>query len=193
MNSSHLNFFLGQATAGLPPSPRWLKSAGRGRQACRRSIRRETRLQIHRFRTSSTTSPWMQLSSVRPIIGTRCRPSWRRTPEDVYCEKPLTVTVRARSRHSSRPAKQYRLSGWRQQRTEYGGKFRQAVECAMAESEEVKKVKMVSAPAVRCDLPIEAKRMLDWEMWLGPAPSAALTKSSARSKCTSTSRTAALP
>jgi len=66
-----------------------------------------------------------------------------------------------------------------QQRTEYGGRFRQAVECIRnGRIGEVKKVKIgVGNPAVPCDLPTETKpNGIDWKLWQGPAPDRGFNK-----------------
>ena len=80
--------------------------------------------------------------------------------KDVYCEKPLTVTVRA-ARETLKAARRNNIvfQVGSQQRTEYGGRFRQAVECVRnGRIGEVNKVKIgVGSPAVSCDLPTEPK------------------------------------
>jgi predicted dehydrogenase len=100
--------------------------------------------------------------------------------KDVYCEKPLTVTVRA-ARETLKAARRNNIvfQVGSQQRTEYGGRFRQAVECVRnGRIGEVNKVKIgVGSPAVSCDLPTEPKPDgIDWELWQGPAPERGFNK-----------------
>jgi len=100
--------------------------------------------------------------------------------KDVYCEKPLTVTVRA-ARETLKAARRNNIvfQVGSQQRTEYGGRFRKAVECIRnGRIGEVKKVKIgVGNPAVTCDLPTESKPDgIDWELWQGPAPERGFNK-----------------
>jgi predicted dehydrogenase len=66
-----------------------------------------------------------------------------------------------------------------QQRSEFGGRSRKAVECIRnGRIGEVKKVKIgVGNPAVFCDLPTERKPDgIDWELWQGPAPERGFNK-----------------
>jgi predicted dehydrogenase len=98
-----------------------------------------------------------------------------RAKKDIYCEKPLTVTVsEARAVvNASRSAGVVFQTG-SQQRTEFGGKFRTAVE--KVRSGRIGKVRRITVgvggPAKACDLSEEKVPVgIDWEMWLGPAPS----------------------
>ena len=99
--------------------------------------------------------------------------------KDVYCEKPLTVTVRA-ALETVKAARRNNIvfQVGSQQRTEFGGRFRRAVEFVRnGRIGEVKKVKIgVGGPAVACDLPAEVgPDGIDWEMWQGPAPKRAFS------------------
>ena len=94
--------------------------------------------------------------------------------KDVYCEKPLTVTIRAALETVKAARKHdivYQVGS--QQRTEFGGHFRKAVECIRnGRVGKVSKIKIgVGGAGVPCDLPAEKKPDgIDWDMWLGPAP-----------------------
>jgi predicted dehydrogenase len=94
--------------------------------------------------------------------------------KDVYCEKPLTLTV-----HEARvvidAVRKYArvLQTGSQQRTEFDGKFRQA--CEYVRSGRLGRILTVHAglggPSRPCDLPEEPPEPgLDWDLWLGPAP-----------------------
>lgn len=92
----------------------------------------------------------------------------------VYCEKPLTRTI-AEGRAVVQAARDNDIvfQTGSQQRTEYGGKFRTAVEYVRSgRIGELKKIYIgVGGPAVADDLPDEKLPPgIDWEMWLGPAP-----------------------
>jgi predicted dehydrogenase len=93
--------------------------------------------------------------------------------KDVYCEKPLTWSI-AQGRKiiaAVRRNKRVFQTG-SQQRTEFGGNFRKAVE--LVRNGRIGKVKTVrvgvGGPAVPCDLPEqEVPKGTDWDLWLGPA------------------------
>jgi len=92
----------------------------------------------------------------------------------VYCEKPLTRTI-AEGRDVVNAARKNNIvfQTGSQQRTEYGGKFRQAVEYVRnGRIGELKTVYIgVGGPPVPCDLPEQpVPEGTDWDMWLGPAP-----------------------
>ncbi len=94
--------------------------------------------------------------------------------KDVYCEKPLTVTIRA-ALETLKAARRndivYQVGS--QQRTEFRGHFRKAVECIRnGRVGKVTKIKIgVGGAAVPCDLPTEKKpEGIDWDLWSGPAP-----------------------
>ena len=92
----------------------------------------------------------------------------------IYCEKPLTRTL-GEGRAVVKAARENNVvfQTGSQQRTEYGGRFRKAVEYVRSgRIGELKKVYIgVGGPAVPDDLPNEPLPTgIDWEMWLGPAP-----------------------
>jgi predicted dehydrogenase len=100
--------------------------------------------------------------------------------KDIYCEKPLTVTVRA-ALETVKAARRNNIvfQVGSQQRTEFGGHFRKAVECVRnGRIGKVTKVKIgVGAPAIACDLPTEARPGgIDWGVWQGPAPDRGFNK-----------------
>jgi predicted dehydrogenase len=97
-----------------------------------------------------------------------------RAGRDVYCEKPLSLTI-AEGRamvHAAREKNIVFQTG-SQQRSEFGGKFRHAVELVRnGHLGDVQVVRVgVGGPAVPCDLPTEpVPDGTDWNFWLGPAP-----------------------
>lgn len=97
-----------------------------------------------------------------------------RSGRDVYCEKPLTLTIRE-AELSVATARRYRriVQTGSQQRSNVFGRFREAVE--LVRSGRLGKISRVTvgvgAPSKPCDLPGEAAEPgLDWELWQGPAP-----------------------
>jgi predicted dehydrogenase len=97
-----------------------------------------------------------------------------RAGKDIYCEKPLTHSI-AEGRRIVEEATKAKIvfQTGSQQRTEFGGFFRKAVE--LVRNGRIGKVKTihigVGGPAVPCDLPTQqVPEGTDWEMWLGPAP-----------------------
>ena len=92
----------------------------------------------------------------------------------VYCEKPLTRTVdEGRAVVNAARNNNIVFQTGSQQRTEYGGRFRQAVEYVRSgRIGDLKEVYIgVGGPAVADDLPDQKLPPgIDWEMWLGPAP-----------------------
>ncbi len=94
--------------------------------------------------------------------------------KDVYCEKPLTLTIEEAKRcvEAARKYKRIVQTG-SQQRSNVFGQFRQAVE--IIRSGRLGKIDRVTvgvgAPSVPCDLPEEElEPNLAWDMWLGQAP-----------------------
>ncbi len=97
-----------------------------------------------------------------------------RAKKDVYCEKPLSLTI-AEARAMVRAARDNDIvfQTGSQQRTEFSGNFRKAVEFVRSgRIGRVVRVRIgVGAPARPCDLPVEELPAgIDWEMWNGPAP-----------------------
>jgi predicted dehydrogenase len=97
-----------------------------------------------------------------------------RARKDVYCEKPLSLTI-AEGRAIVQAARDNNVvfQTGSQQRTEFGGRFRRAVEYVRSgRIGRVRTVRVgVGGPAVPCDLPAEQlPEGIDWEMWNGPSP-----------------------
>jgi len=97
-----------------------------------------------------------------------------RARKDVYCEKPLSLTI-AESRAMVRAARAHDIvfQTGSQQRTEFEGKFRKAVEYVRSgRIGRVRTVRVgVGAPPRPCDLPaLPTPAGVDWEMWNGPSP-----------------------
>lgn len=93
---------------------------------------------------------------------------------DVYCEKPLTRTI-AEGRMLVNAVKQNNIifQTGSQQRSEFGNRFRTAVEMIWAgRIGDLKTVRIgVGGPPVPCDLPTQpTPENLNWDLWLGPAP-----------------------
>jgi len=93
--------------------------------------------------------------------------------KDVYCEKPLTLTIAEAKRCIDAVRKHERvLQTGSQQRSSVFGPFRKA--CELIRSGRIGKIKQVTVgvggPSIWCDLgeePLEPG--LDWNQWLGPA------------------------
>lgn len=94
--------------------------------------------------------------------------------KDVYCEKPLTLTLREAQLCIEAVRKHNRVfQTGSQQRSNMFGSFRQAVEFIRSgRIGEVKSVTVgVGKPSRPCDLPEEPMEAgLDWDLWLGGAP-----------------------
>lgn len=94
--------------------------------------------------------------------------------KDVYCEKPLTLTIREAQLCVEAARKHQRVfQTGSQQRSSVFGQFRLA--CELIRSGRIGKVKTVhvgvGGPSKWCDLPEEPLEAgLDWERWLGQAP-----------------------
>jgi predicted dehydrogenase len=94
--------------------------------------------------------------------------------KDVYCEKPLTLTIREAQLCIQAVRKHQRVfQTGSQQRSNVFGPFREA--CEFIRSGRIGKVKTVrvgvGAPSRWCDLPEEPMEPgLDWNLWLGQAP-----------------------
>lgn len=97
-----------------------------------------------------------------------------RAGKDVYCEKPLSLTIsegRAMVEAARKHDRVFQTGS--QQRSEFGGLFRRAVELIRnGYIGEVKTVRVgVGGPAVTCDLPTEeCPEGTDWNFWNGPSP-----------------------
>jgi predicted dehydrogenase len=97
-----------------------------------------------------------------------------RAGKHIYCEKPLTHNVAEGRRivDEVKTAKVVFQTG-SQQRSEFGGHFRKAVEYVWnGRIGTLKTVRIgVGGPSRPCDLPAqEAPPGTDWDFWLGPAP-----------------------
>ena len=94
--------------------------------------------------------------------------------KDVYCEKPLTLTLAEAKRCIDAARKHNRVfQTGSQQRSNVFGPFRQAAE--IVRSGRLGKIKTVTVgvggPSKPCDLPEEEMEPgLAWDLWLGPAP-----------------------
>jgi predicted dehydrogenase len=103
-----------------------------------------------------------------------------RAKKDVYCEKPLSLTL-AEGRAMVNAARENNIvfQTGSQQRTEFKGYFRQAVEYVRnGRIGKVKTVRVGVGPAAKpCDLPAEPLPAgTDWEMWNGPSPQRAFNQ-----------------
>ncbi|MBI4583011.1 MAG: Gfo/Idh/MocA family oxidoreductase [Planctomycetes bacterium] len=94
--------------------------------------------------------------------------------KDIYCEKPLTLTIHEAKVIIDAVRKHRRVfQTGSQQRSEFGGLFRKA--CEYVRSGRIGKLLTVhvgvGGPSRWCDLPEEPLEPgLDWDLWLGPAP-----------------------
>ncbi len=97
-----------------------------------------------------------------------------RAGKHIYCEKPLTHNI-AEGRRIVDAVKKAKIvfQTGSQQRSEFGGHFRKAVEYVWnGRIGKVETVRIgVGGPAKPCDLPAEeVPDGTDWDLWLGPAP-----------------------
>lgn len=97
-----------------------------------------------------------------------------RAGKDVYCEKPLTLTI-GEAKHCLDAVRKHKrvLQTGSQQRSSVFGPFRKAAE--FIRSGRIGKIEKVTVgvggPSQFCDLPAEELEPgLDWNLWLGPAP-----------------------
>lgn len=101
-----------------------------------------------------------------------------RAGKDIYCEKPVAITVRESQslvEACRRFGRVYQAGT--QQRSEYGGKFRLA--CELVRNGRIGQLKEVYAyrqPGALCPTAWTSERQvpvppgLDWDLWLGPLP-----------------------
>ncbi|MFK7851507.1 MAG: Gfo/Idh/MocA family protein [Akkermansiaceae bacterium] len=93
---------------------------------------------------------------------------------DIYCEKPLTQNIAEGRLLVNAVAKNELIfQTGSQQRSEFGGNFRKAVEAIWAgRIGDLKTVRIgVGASPKPCDLPAEEQpENVNWDLWLGPAP-----------------------
>jgi predicted dehydrogenase len=91
----------------------------------------------------------------------------------IYCEKPLTHDVsEGRKIADAVAAAKVAFQTGSQQRSEFGGHFRKAVEYVWnGRIGKLKTIRIgVGDPAVPCDLPTQdVPKGTDWDMWVGPA------------------------
>jgi predicted dehydrogenase len=94
--------------------------------------------------------------------------------KDVYCEKPLTLTL-AEGKRCIDAARKYKrvFQTGSQQRSNVFGDFRQAAE--FIRSGRLGRIQTITVgvggPSKWCDLPAEETEPgLEWDLWLGPAP-----------------------
>ena len=110
--------------------------------------------------------------------------------KDVYCEKPLTLTIKEAKMLIDAARKYERVfQTGSQQRS--SGEFRKA--CELVRSGRIGKLQAVyvnvGTSSKPCDLPEEElEKGLDWDRWLGCAPNGPITPSSARAAFTVISR-----
>jgi len=101
-----------------------------------------------------------------------------RSGKDVYCEKPIAITVRE-AQGLVETARSYGriYQAGTQQRSEYGGKFRQA--CELVRNGRIGQLKEVYAyrrpgafvpTAWTSDHSVAVPDGFDWDLWLGPLP-----------------------
>ncbi len=96
-----------------------------------------------------------------------------RAGKHIYCEKPLTHNIAEGRWLVSEVAKaKVVFQTGSQQRSEFGGHFRKAVEYVWnGRIGTLKRIRIgVGGPAKACDLPTEEVPVgTDWDMWVGPA------------------------
>jgi predicted dehydrogenase len=97
-----------------------------------------------------------------------------RAGKHIYCEKPLTHNIAEGRMLVNEVAKaKVIFQTGSQQRSEFGGHFRKAVEYIWnGRIGELKRIRIgVGGPAKPCNLPTEdIPKGTNWDMWVGPAP-----------------------
>ncbi len=101
-----------------------------------------------------------------------------RAGKDVYCEKPIAITVQETQVMVETARRYGRIyQAGTQQRSEYGGKFRQA--CELVRNGRIGRLKEVYAyrepgafvpSAWTSDHSVPVPDGFDWDLWLGPLP-----------------------
>ena len=97
-----------------------------------------------------------------------------RAKKDIYCEKPLSLTIReARVMADTVKKEGVIFQPGSQQRSECGGRFHRA--CELVRNGRIGEIKTVhvgvGGPSQDCNLPEQpTPKDADWNMWLGPAP-----------------------